>query len=127
MDAAQAESGGANVQNNITYTLKRPPGVSDADWQAKLAALNKGAEEGRAKVVYDPVRNGAAQAQARRQGLIQPGHDADHGLDLQFGGQDTLSEIISTNSSVNRSVGAQGKQRIKYPDGTPIKKFEEGK
>ena len=78
---------------------------------------------GEAKVVLHPERDGKAQRDARAAGEIQPGHDADHALDLQFGGKDARSNIVSTNSSVNRSVGSQGKQRTQFPDGTPIKEF----
>lgn len=123
-----AEIKARRCQNSgIEYPLQRPDGVSDADWQSKLDALNNGANAGRAKVVYDPVRDGKAQRDARKKGMIKPNHDADHGLDLQFGGKDDISEIISTESRVNRSVGAQGSHRKKYPDGTPIKKFVEKK
>jgi hypothetical protein len=111
--------------DGIDYPLKRPDGVSDAAWQKKLDALNQGASSGRAKVVHKPVRTGAAQKQARKSGQIEPGHDADHGLDLQYGGSDTIDEIISTQKRVNRSVGAQGRRRLQYPDGTPIRQFLE--
>lgn len=87
--------------------------------------MNAAAAEGRAKVVHRPVRSGEAQRQARAEGRISPGDDADHGLDLQFGGQDVPEEIISTNSTVNRSVGGQGRQRLSHPDGTPITCFKE--
>jgi hypothetical protein len=90
-----------------------------------MNALNKGAAEGRAKVVYAPERTGAAQKAAREQGAVQPGDDADHGLDLQFGGEDSVGEIVSTTPRVNRSVGGQGRARLQYPDGTPIVKFTE--
>lgn len=109
----------------VEITLKRPPGVTDAQWQSKLDALNAAAAEGRAKVVHQPVRSGAAQRQARAEGRISPGDDADHALDLQFGGQDVSEEIISTNSTVNRSVGAQGHQRLRHPDGMPITCFKD--
>jgi len=44
-------------------------------------------------------------------------------LDLQFGGSDTIDEIVSTNITVNRSVGGQGQRRMKFPDATPINQF----
>ena len=124
-EEAQTSAATVAPSGAIEYPLKRPAGVSDAAWQNKLNALNEGAAQGRAKVVYEPVRNGQAQRQARQQGMIKPGDDADHGLDLQFNGSDNISEIISTNSRVNRSVGSQGKGRLNYPDGTPISKFTE--
>jgi hypothetical protein len=116
-------SADVNATGGIEYSLKRPSGVTDAQWEAKLNALNKGAAEGRAKVVYQPTRTGAAQREARDLGLISDGDDADHGLDLQYGGDDTIDEIQSTNSRVNRSVGAQGRARKNYPDGTAITRF----
>lgn len=80
---------------------------------------------GNARIVYDPVRGGRAQREARHQGMIQDGHDADHALDLQFGGKDELGNIRSTPSRVNRSVGGQGNGRRRHPDGTPIRRFIE--
>ena len=115
----------AAPKSGVEITLKRPAGVTDAQWQKKLDALNAGAAEGRAQVVHRPVRTGTAQRQARAEGRISAGDDADHALDLQFGGKDTPAEIISTNSTVNRSVGAQGRQRLRHPDGTPINRFRE--
>jgi hypothetical protein len=116
---------GVHQTAGIEYTVKRPSGVTDAQWQKKLDALNKGAELGRAKVVHDPVRTGTAQKAAREEGLVDAADDADHGLDLQFGGEDAVGEIISTNPRVNRSIGGQGKARKQYPDGTPIVRFKE--
>ena len=113
------------VDDGIDISLKRPPGVTDAQWQKKLDALNTASAEGRAKVVRTPSRSGRAQRQARREGRVEAGDDADHGLDLQFGGEDTVEEIISTNPTVNRSVGGQGRQRLQHPDGTPIRSFKE--
>jgi len=107
----------------VVITLKKPEGVSDAEWKAKLKALNDAAKNGKAKVVHNPVRDGKAQKQARKEGKIKKGHDADHSLDLQFGGDDKPSNIRSTPSRVNRSVGGQGQQRMQHPHGTPIRKF----
>jgi hypothetical protein len=67
------------------------------------------------------------QKEARKDGLIKSGHDADHGLDLQFGGTPGKENIISTEQRVNRSVGGQGAARKQYPDGTQIRKFVEDK
>ncbi|WP_304949615.1 RHS repeat domain-containing protein, partial [Verrucomicrobium spinosum] len=111
------------TKGGIDYPLKKPPGVSDADWNAKLAAMNEQAAAGKAKVVHSPVRDGKAQKQARQQGMIEDGHDADHALDLQFGGADDIGNIRSTPSRVNRSVGGQGQGRKQHPDGTPIDRF----
>ena len=72
-----------------------------------------------------PRRELVKHRSSAKDGIIENGHDADHGLDLQYGGTDSLDEIISTQSRVNRSVGGQGKARMNYPDGTPIKRFVE--
>ena len=88
-----------------------------------MGKWNEGAANGKAKVVYNPERSGVAQREARAAGKIKQGHDADHGLDLQFDGDDLRSNITSTPSRINRSVGGQGNRRFQYPDGTPIKEF----
>ncbi|MFZ5440742.1 MAG: DUF6531 domain-containing protein [Myxococcota bacterium] len=111
----------------ITIQLKRPSGVSDAAWNGKMKALNDAAARGQAKVVHRPVRDGAAQRQARQSGSIAPGDHADHALDLQFGGADDIDNIRSTDARVNTSVGGQGQQRLAHPDGTPISGFVEKK
>ena len=121
---------GADQQNSkapkdgVVITLKRPEGVSDEAWQAKMDHLNAAAARGEAKVVHNPERDGKAQREARKEGRIGEGCDADHALDLQFGGKDDGSNIVSTDSRVNRSVGGQGQQRMQYEDGTPIKEFK---
>ena len=110
--------------DGVVAELKRPSGVSDADWNAKMKKLNEGADAGDAKMVHKPTRDGKAQQAARKNGEIEAGHDADHGLDLQFGGKDTRENITSTNARVNRSVGGQGTRlRKEIPDGTKIKEF----
>ena len=114
---------GAN--RGIDYQLKRPDGITDDEWKGKLDAMNAQADAGKAKVVYDTVRDGKAQKEARQQGMIEDGHDADHALDLQFGGEDVIGNIRSTPSRVNRSVGGQGHRRKLYPEGTPIRRFIE--
>jgi len=48
--------------------------------------------------------------------------NADHALDLQFGGKKDGANIVSTDSRANRSVGVG--QAAKYEDGTPIKEFK---
>ena len=113
------------AKTGVDIKLKRPDGVSDEAWQKKLDALNNAAAQGKARVVHNPVRNGSAQRQARREGRIAPGDDADHALDLQFGGADDASNIMSTDRRVNRSVGGQGRQRMQHADGTPINRFTE--
>lgn len=115
---------GVMPDEGATIVLKKPAGVSDAAWDKKVRALNDAAKRGDARVVHNPARSGVAQRQARREGRIQPGHDADHELDLQFNGEDVPANITSTPSRINRSVGGQGAQRMQFPDGTPIKEFK---
>jgi RHS repeat-associated protein len=121
--ADTAVRGAAQQARGIVYSLKRPSGVSDAAWQAKVNKMNAAAARGEAKVVHHPTRSGAAQREARAAGDIKPGHDADHGLDLWAGGADARPNITSTPPRINRSVGGQSRARLDYPDGTPIKEF----
>jgi hypothetical protein len=114
----------------IQYPLKKPVGVSDTEWQAKLDAMNAQAAQGKAKIVHDvsrPPEAAQAQRQAREQGMIREGDQADHALDMQFGGSAGMENIRSTPARINQSVGAQGKARQQYPDGTPIERFVEKK
>jgi len=115
--------GDAPSDTGVVIALERPSGVSDAAWQAKLQHLNEGARSGSARVVHRPSMTGAAQREARRSGAISAGDDADHALDLQFGGADDAANIVSTPARVNRSVGAQGRQRLDHSDGTRIREF----
>ncbi len=110
----------------IDYKLKQPEGVSSAEWKGKMDALNEQAAAGEAKIVHEPDRPPEAlqaQRQARSSGMIQEGHHADHALDLQFGGKPGIENIRSTPARINTSVGAQGKARLSYPDGTKIRRF----
>ena len=124
----EAEANGKPAKSKgVEIKLKKPKGVSDKEWKKKLNILNKGAKKGKAKVVHKPTRTGKVQKDARKAGKIKKGHEADHGLALQFGGDDTSGNITSTPKRINRSVGGQGKQRIQYRDGTPIRGFKEVK
>lgn len=38
---------------------------------------------------------------------MKPGEDVDHMLDLQLGGEDTISNMWPLNDRVNRSLGRQ--------------------
>jgi hypothetical protein len=91
-----------------------------------MGLLKKAAADGQARVVHNPKRDGKAQREARAAGEIEEGHDADHGLDLQYGGADTRENIVSTPQRINRSIGGQRGGRD-VPDGTPIEDFEEVK
>lgn len=105
-------------------------GSDPKEWKGKLDAMNAQAAQGKAKIVHEPDRTGAdaVQRKAHAQGMIKDGHDADHALDIQFGGSATNpANIRSTAARVNRSVGSQGKRRLDYPDGTPIREFVEDK
>ena len=67
--ATAGKSAAGNVDapsNAIEYKLKRPEGVSDADWQKKMDALNKGAAEGARKGCACPGENWSSTEAAQR-------------------------------------------------------------
>ena len=95
----------------VDLSLKYKSGWSPAQIaqsDAKVAALNESAQDGRA-VVSTVQRSGtSASARYTRAGNTVPsGFDVDHLLDLQLGGADTLANMLPLDSSVNRSLGAQ--------------------
>jgi len=91
----------------------------------KVEALNKAAQNGGLSVVKKPQRS-STSARTRYesqngQGSVGQGNDADHIVELQLGGADTIDNVAPLNSSVNRSVGAQIQQQIKnQPAGTKV-------
>jgi uncharacterized protein YheU (UPF0270 family) len=112
-------------ENGEAIIIFNQPSNANSDAvKKKLAALYKAAAEGKAKVVHNVKRDGKAQKKARQEGLINNGEDADHSLDLQFGGTDTGDNIQSLDQTVNRSIGSQGKIVKKIPNGTKIKSFK---
>lgn len=67
---------------------------------------------------------GAPSAASRYRGAggtVPPSHDIDHTIDLQLGGENTVSNMKPLDKSVNRSLGAQVHHQIKdLPAGTKI-------
>lgn len=52
---------------------------------------------------------------------VPVGYDVDHVRDLQLGGKDVLKNMRPLEKSVNRSLGAQIRHRIKMlPSGTKV-------
>lgn len=90
-----------------------------------MQALNQAAEKRELSVVKNPQRsstNARKRYEAENgQGSIGQGNDADHTIELQLGGSDTVDNIKPLNSSVNRSIGSQIQQQIKdKPAGTKV-------
>ena len=91
----------------------------------KVAELDKAAKNGELQVTRNPQR---ASTSAKRRyesengkGSAGQGNDVDHIKELQLGGSDTVDNMGSLDSSVNRSIGAQIQQQIKgVPEGTKI-------
>ena len=103
----------------VDLNLKYKPGWTDAQRaaaDAKAAALTNADT-----VVTVPKRSGTMQSRYRNEQGLGRGTDADHTVDLQLGGTDTLSNMSGLDSSVNRSLGSQINHQIKdLPSGTRI-------
>lgn len=99
---------GAGVDLNLFYH-PRWTAAQRADADAKVAILDKANT-----VAQQTARRGsAARAYRKTLGQIPPGMDVDHKVDLQVNGRDTIDNMWLLNSSVNRSLGAQVRHRIK--------------
>jgi hypothetical protein len=88
-----------------------------------VAKIDAAAQRGEAQVTKSPVRSTTSASRTYKSagGLVPPGYDVDHVLDLQLGGEDSLSNMLPLNSSVNRSLGSQIMHAIKDAEnGTPI-------
>lgn len=113
----------AAERTGVDLSLTYKPGWSAAqraEADLKVQILTEGDT-----VVSQASRSGtSAASRYRRAGNDIPvGNDIDHGIDLQLGGSDTVSNMWPLNSSVNRSLGAQIQQKIKnLPPGTVINK-----
>ena len=112
---------GVLVHNALLCNLKYKPGWTaeqNAAADAKLAAYKD------SNLVKSPVvRSGTSAARrfAAAGNDIPPGSDVDHIIDLQLGGTDTISNMQTLDSSVNRSLGRQIQQAIQDLDiGTVI-------
>jgi filamentous hemagglutinin len=108
-------------QSSVNLQLKYKEGWTDAqraEADAKVKILNDSDT-----VVSQVNRSGTSASSRYRQsgGLVPPGYDVDHMVDLQLGGSDTVSNMWPLNSSVNRSLGSQIQWQIKgLPPGTVI-------
>ena len=96
----------ATSRAGVDLTLKYKPGWSAsqrAAADAKAAALT----EADTTVVKSPAREGSAQAKYRKAAGLDSNTDADHIVDLQLGGKDSIDNVQGLDKSVNRSLGAQ--------------------
>jgi filamentous hemagglutinin len=102
----------ATESEGVGLALTYKPGwtadqIAAAD--AKVQFLND------ADTVVTSVNRGGFSARStfsNAGGIVSPTQDVDHLLDLQLGGQNTLSNLWPLDSSVNRSLGAQIQQQI---------------
>jgi filamentous hemagglutinin len=114
--AAADAAAGAEDGLNLALKYKEgwtPEQIAEAD--AKVAKLDEAAQRGDAQVTKSPVRGPTAASKVFKDagGLVPSGYDVDHVIDLQLGGEDSLSNMLPLNSSVNRSLGAQIMHAIK--------------
>ncbi|MFF4830441.1 polymorphic toxin-type HINT domain-containing protein [Streptomyces sp. NPDC001315] len=114
------------VHNCDTLELKYKEGWDEtqrAEADAKVAHLNKLAEEGKlVKTKSVRIEKGSAASRLRKAGTDVPdGYHGDHLQDLQLGGTDTLDNLGPLDGSVNSSLGSQIAGKIKnLPMGTRI-------
>jgi hypothetical protein len=99
---------GAGVDLNLFYH-PRWTATQRADADAKVAIL----DEANTVARQTARRRSVAKAYRKGMGQIPPGMDVDHKIDLQVDGKDTVDNMWLLNSSVNRSIGAQVRHRIK--------------
>ena len=122
--AAADAAAGADDGLNLALKYKEgwtPEQIAEAD--AKVAKIDEAAQRGDAQVTKSPVRSttSASRTYKNAGGLVPSGYDVDHVLDLQLGGEDSVSNMLPLNSSVNRSLGSQIMHAIKDAEnGTPV-------
>jgi hypothetical protein len=108
--------------NTYDLHLEFKAGWTGAQRNAALAKANALTNATGKAVVHDPPRNGSAQRDFRRANQLSARQDADHTVDLQLGGSDSLANILPLNNSVNRSMGAQIRGAIaSLPNGAAIR------
>ncbi|WP_299133507.1 RHS repeat-associated core domain-containing protein [uncultured Amaricoccus sp.] len=112
---------GAVESGSVDLALKYKAGWSPAQ-QAEAAAKAQILND--ADTVVFQTTRGSTSARSmfkRADGDVLAGSDVDHMVDLQLGGSDTVRNMWTLDSSVNRSLGAQIQQQIKnLPAGTRI-------
>jgi hypothetical protein len=82
-----------------------------ADADIKVAILDKANTVVRQTARRNPH---IARGYRKRFGDVPAGKDVDHKQDLQLDGEDTIENMHLLDLSVNRSIGAQVRHRIKY-------------
>jgi len=121
--SSTVDAGPGGVDLQLTYK----DGWTDAqraEADAKVQILNDSDT-----VVTEVNRSGTSASSRYRQsgGLVPPGYDVDHMVDLQLGGADNVSNMWPLNSSVNRSLGSQIQWQIKgLPPGTIVNRVTIG-
>jgi RHS repeat-associated protein len=115
-----AETTQAGEKEGVDLTLKYKAGWTDAQ---KAAADAKAAKLSEADTVVtkDIERSGTTQARYRKEAGLDSNTHADHTVDLQLGGKDTMNNMSGLDKSVNTSLGSQIKAQVKdLPAGTKV-------
>lgn len=99
---------GEGVDLNLFYH-PRWSAAQRAEADAKVAILDKANTVAR----QTARRRSVAKAFRKNMGQIPPGMEIDHEVDLQLNGEDSENNMWFLNISVNRSLGAQVRHRIK--------------
>jgi filamentous hemagglutinin len=131
MEAAAEAAAGVGARSvtidGVDLSLTYKSGWTDAQRaaaDAKVKILNDSDT-----VLTMPVRSGTSAASRYRQAgnTVPAGSDVDHMVDLQLGGNDTISNMSPLDMSVNRSLGAQIFQQTKgLQPGTKINNVKIG-
>ena len=103
--------------------LRHSDKTNPAELRKKAGWLDDSARAGDAWLRRNTkgVRTGRPQRQAKRQGMIKTGHQADHKQDLCLGGTDCLANIGSLHAGTNMSVGPQLRGQFGVlPSRTPV-------
>ncbi len=122
-DDLKAPSTTADPIDGTELRLRKMDGWSDdqvAQAQRKVDDLARLADDGRL-VKTQVAADDRAFTSSFRRSTRQAGHDWDHIHDLQLGGKDVRTNLRLTDSSVNRSLGAQIAAQLRdLPYGTRI-------
>ena len=112
-------------KNKVLILLFDEKGV----WAQKLQADQKVKALSEAKTVKSAIESNRNSARtmvknAFGKNSVLPTEDVDHIIDLQLGGNNSLSNLQALDRSVNRSLGAQISRAIRgYDQGTVFSKF----
>ena len=117
----ELENADTTASKGVDVVLKNKAGWTDAQ-RAEAAAKVQSLKN--SETIVTPVQRAGTSAASRYRSagnVVSAGNDADHIVDLQLGGADTVSNLWPLNSIVNRSLGAQIQQQIKnLPIGTRV-------